>query len=268
MTGRGEAHEVIAEAGIASLADAGEPVGEQAADAVRLVHGRAGADRKAMDLAVGAKEREFDEARALAPRLHRIAEPDAQARDRPQHVAFARDRLGEMLLGHIGGRGPLRRDRLVFAAERLIETAQEARIETGGERRARQIEHVGDAVEPDIGERSDGLRVKAQRGERQRRERLPHRAGRHDDNMPVLVIPGRGRAPASPESMLTVFGSAVLETAAPLLPPPLRGRDGVTPPRKRGGDPREGSRLCRITPPSRIATRSDLPLKGGGGAGH
>ncbi len=111
-----------------------------------------------------------------------------------------------MLLGHEGGRRPSRRDRLVFAAERLVETAQEGGVEAGGEHRARQVEHVGDAVEPDIGKRRDGLRVEAERRERERRKRVPHRAGRDDEEMLVLVIPGRGRSPASPKSILADRG--------------------------------------------------------------
>ena len=197
----GEAHEVVTETGIAGLAYGCEPVGEEAADAVRLAQRRAGPHRDAADLAVGAEQRDFEEAGALSPHFHRIAEPYAEAGDRSEHVTLARDRFGEMLLGHEGRRGPARRDRLVCAAERLIETAQKGCLEAGGKHRARQIEHVGDAVEPDIGERRDGLRSKAQRRKRQRRERLPHRAGRDDKSHPLPAC-GERVTPSAPSPTL------------------------------------------------------------------
>ena len=122
-----------------------------------------------------------------------------------------------MLLGHEGGRRPSRRDRLVFAAERLVETAQEGGVEAGGEHRARQVEHVGDAVEPDIGKRRDGLRVEAERRERERRKRVPHCAGRDDEEMLVLVIPGAGARPRArnPYSPTGVMDSGPRPSGSP-----------------------------------------------------
>ncbi len=75
--GSGEAHEIVAEAGIAGLAHRGEPVLEQAGHALRLAQRRAGSDGDPMHLAVGAEQSGFEQARALSPRLHRIAEPYA-----------------------------------------------------------------------------------------------------------------------------------------------------------------------------------------------
>ena len=65
-----------------------------------------------------------------------------------------------------GRNGQARRDRLVLDAERLIEAAHELRAEACRERRARAVEHVGDALQPDLGERFEGFggRVAAPRG--------------------------------------------------------------------------------------------------------
>ncbi len=64
------------------------------------------------------------------------------------------------------------RERLVFAAERAVELAQQVGAEARGERRARQVDDVADALEADAGERRDGVGRQPQRGERQRRERV------------------------------------------------------------------------------------------------
>ena len=65
-----------------------------------------------------------------------------------------------------------RRERLVFAAERAVELAQEIVAEAGGERRARQIDDVADLLEADALERGDRLVRQPQRLKRQwRKER-------------------------------------------------------------------------------------------------
>ena len=45
----------------------------------------------------------------------------------------------------------------MFAAERAIELAQEVGAEAGGERRARQIENIADALQAQARERGDRL---------------------------------------------------------------------------------------------------------------
>ena len=56
--------------------------------------------------------------------------------------------------------------------ERLVETAHERFAEARGERRARAVDHIGDALEPDLRQRGDRLRCDPQRGERQRQQRF------------------------------------------------------------------------------------------------
>ena len=58
----------------------------------------------------------------------------------------------------------------MFVAERTVELAQHFGAEAGGERRARQIDDIADALQADAGEACDRRRRKPQRGERQWRE--------------------------------------------------------------------------------------------------
>ena len=87
---RGEPHHVEAEAGIAGVADRGEPVGEQAGDAGGVAQRRAGADLDAVDLVVGAEQRDLQQPRAVLAPLHGGAELGGEPRDGAEHVAFER----------------------------------------------------------------------------------------------------------------------------------------------------------------------------------
>ena len=55
-----------------------------------------------------------------------------------------------------------------LAAERLIEAAHEILAEARGERRARAVEHIGDALEAGLCQGRDGVGIEAQRRERER----------------------------------------------------------------------------------------------------
>ena len=58
----------------------------------------------------------------------------------------------------------------MLAPKRAVELAQQVRAEAGGERAARQIDDIADALETDARERRNGLRRKPQCGKRQRRQ--------------------------------------------------------------------------------------------------
>src|SRR6476619_5635136 len=90
---------VVAEARIDLVADDAELVGEQMADARRLAQRLAGADLNAKYLAVRAKQRRLQQARAFAAPLQKGAEFRRKLLDSAEHIAFERDRLGEALLG-------------------------------------------------------------------------------------------------------------------------------------------------------------------------
>ena len=162
---RREAQHVVAEARIDLVADDAEPVREQVADARWLAQRLAHADLDAKHLAVGAEQRGLQQPRAFAAPLQQCAELCGELLDGAEHVAFERDRLGEALLGDRGRNRQARRDRLVLAAERLIDAAHELRAEARRERRARAVEHIGDALQSDLRERLDGFGGKAQRSE-------------------------------------------------------------------------------------------------------
>ena len=110
--------------------------------------GRAGFD--AEHLSVGAEQHGLQQARAFAALFEHVAEPRREPLDRAEHVALMRDRLGKALLGERDRQRQPRRDRLVLDAERLVEPAHEIGAEARRERRARPVEHVGDALEPDL----------------------------------------------------------------------------------------------------------------------
>ena len=175
----GETHHVEAEAGIAGLSDHGQAVGKQVRDADRIAHRCAGTDLDAVDLVVGAEQRDLQKSRAVLAPLHGGAKLGGEPHDGAEHVAFKADRIGESLLGHIGRHRPSRRDRLVFPPERLIEAADKDFAEPGGERCARQVNDIGDALEAELGERLDGFGRKPQGRHRQRHEGVANPARRH-----------------------------------------------------------------------------------------
>ncbi len=95
---RAEPDDVIAEAGIAFVADGGEPLDEQRADARGVAQGRAGAGCDAVHLAVGAEQRGLDDARAFAAPLQQARKLMGEMLDGAEHVLLARDRIGEAAL--------------------------------------------------------------------------------------------------------------------------------------------------------------------------
>ena len=70
-------------------------------------------------------------------------------------------------LRHIRRDRQPRRDRLVLAPEGLIEAAHEIHAKAGGERRARAVDHIGDAFESDLRQIGRDIGRDAQSGERE-----------------------------------------------------------------------------------------------------
>ena len=113
---------------------------------------------------------QFDAAGAIAAPLQCELQPARQPLGNCQNVLLARDRFGKTLLGDIRCDRQPRRQRLMFVAERTVELAQHFGAEARGERRARQIDDIADALQADAGKTCDRRRRKPQRGERQWRE--------------------------------------------------------------------------------------------------
>ena len=254
---RGKPHHVEAEAGIAGVPDHRQPIGKQADDAVGIAHRRGGADLDAVDRVVGAEQRDLQQPRAVEAAFHGDAKLAGKSRNGSEHVALEPDRVGEALLGDIGGNGQARRDRLVLTPERLIETAHQLFAEAGGERGARQVKEIGDALETELLESFDDLGSKAQRRYRQRRQNLAHRAGGHDrpsagKAMLLLIFPPgprlRGCVGCAKRSVRTICRS--LERCARFALRTLQGLNSL--------------KRCHPTP-DRLR-RSDPPPPGEGGA--
>ena len=83
----------------------------------------------------------------------------------------------------------------MFAPERAVELAQEFGAEAGGERRARQVEDVADALEADARQRGDRVARQPQRRERQGGEKIALIIG-WDDRRLAETRGGAGRADA------------------------------------------------------------------------
>jgi hypothetical protein len=161
----GEAQYVVAEAGIDLVTDHAEPVGKEMPDARRFAQRLAGADLDAKYLAVGAEQRGLQQPRAFAAPLQERTEFAGQLLDDAEHVAFERDRLGEALLGDRCRDRQAGRDRLVLSPERLIDAAHELCAKARRKRRPRAVEHVGDALQSNLGEGFDGFGGEAESGE-------------------------------------------------------------------------------------------------------
>ncbi len=167
---------IEAEAGIAFVAQHCEAVGEQPAHARGIAQGRGGAELEAIYLAVGAEQRDLQKPRAFpAPLQHTVKLP-RQMLDAAEHILLAADGIRKAPLRHGGGQRQARPDRFLLVAERLIDAAYEILPITGGERRTRAVDDVGDAVQANLRQRGDDLGLDAQGGERQRRDRFARSA--------------------------------------------------------------------------------------------
>ena len=98
-----EPRQIEAEAGIERDRRARQPLDEEGADRLRIAQRPRGAGIDAAHGAVGAEQRELDMARAVAGGARGPAQPPGEALDGGEHVFLAGDRLGEALLGDIGG---------------------------------------------------------------------------------------------------------------------------------------------------------------------
>src|SRR5262249_38127069 len=164
--------QIEAETRIDFIAQRCEPLDEERADRLRIAQRARGADRDSLDRAIGAKESKLESPCAVAARRQRRLEPCREPLDACEHVLLARDRLVKTFLREIGRDRQARGQRLVFTAERTIHLTQEIGTETGGERRARQIENIADAVPAEARQRGDCLLPEPPRCPRESRNAL------------------------------------------------------------------------------------------------
>ena len=157
-----EPQHIETEPGIAGIAQHGEAISEQTAHALGIAHRRTGAEFDAMHVAVGAEQRDLQKPRPLPAPLQQPIEIARKLLDGAEHVGFKRDRIGKAALHQRGRDRQTRLDRLVLAAERLVDAADELDPETGGERRARTLQHIADVLETDLRQRIDDLGRKSQ----------------------------------------------------------------------------------------------------------
>src|SRR6516165_4896216 len=162
--------QIEAEAWIELVAERGEPLDEERADCPWIAHRTRSAGRDALDRAIGAEEGKLEAPRPLAARCQRRLEPRREPLDARKHILLARNRLVKALLRDIARDRQARGERFVFAAKRAVKLAQEIDAEAGGERGARQVEDVADALQAEAPERGDSLVRQAQRCEGQWRK--------------------------------------------------------------------------------------------------
>ena len=101
---------------------------------MRVAHRSRGAGGDALDRAIGPEEGKLEASRAVAARCQRRLESRREPLDAREHVLLPRNRLVKALLRDIGRDRQTRGQRLVFAAERAVELAQEIGTEAGGKR--------------------------------------------------------------------------------------------------------------------------------------
>jgi len=103
----------------------------------------------AEDFSIGSEQRNLQQPRPFAALLQHVASRAASRAMVPSTSRSSAIGSVEALLDKSTRDRQARRDRLVRNAERLIETAHEI-VKARGEWRARAVEHVGDAFQPDL----------------------------------------------------------------------------------------------------------------------
>ena len=129
-----------------------------------------------MHLSVGAEQCDLQQPRALPAPFQHAVKFARQVFDRAEHVLFPADGVGKALLRHGRRQRQARSDRLVLAAERLIDAADEILPIARGERGARAIQHIGNAFQTRLRQRGHGFRIDPQSCKRQRRQNFARRA--------------------------------------------------------------------------------------------
>jgi hypothetical protein len=146
-----------AEVGIEAIGCTIEAQGDETRDVPGIAAGRGQADLHRLNPAVHSEQQETQGTRAHGIPRKVGGEAVEEPRGRLKHMLAADDRLGERGLRPIDRRRNGGCERLEDAPQRLVEAEQES-LETGGQRRARHIDHVGDVAQPQaLQQRQAGL---------------------------------------------------------------------------------------------------------------
>ena len=142
-----------------SSARPGEFLPEEVEDECRRAHRPAGSDRDAADRAVDPEQAELIGPRPFAARLEALGKRSRRARRAwrrcpPAATIGSAKRRSAMSAGDRAARA----DRLLLAAERLVEPAEKRAAEARSERRARGLQDLADPLQPDPVEGRDRLR--------------------------------------------------------------------------------------------------------------
>ena len=195
-----------AEIGIEALAEAVEAQRDQAGDMLGVPARRGEPEVERLHLAImleaclrhDSEQQQPQDARADGIARKSIGQLPQQARRRLQHVLLAQDRLEEHGLRAIDGRRNDGDERLGRAPQRLVEAAQEFRLEARGKRRARLIDELADALEAEPAHEHLRLSREPERGERKSLQSFRFLARCHDPAVGGTMArhrPGRaGRA--------------------------------------------------------------------------
>ena len=145
---------------------------------------RAVAIARRRDRAVDAKEARLEAPPAQAPLLERCAKRGSELGEHRQDVGALCDRLGKAPLGAADGHDPARRDRSVESARRAVEGNEKRGAEAGGERRARAVHEIADALEPHAHESDGDIRREGEGDDGERSYAHCILAGGHDAPRP------------------------------------------------------------------------------------
>ena len=139
-----------------------------------------GADTDRFDPAVDALEQQIEPPCAKPAPLQHRAKPAGQMRNPMGQRLRCADRFGEGISDMDQFGRPERRDRFGEAAKSLIEAAPRFGAEAQGERCSRHRHQIGDRLETEPMQPIHALHIKAQRGDRQGRQRGAGLAGSND----------------------------------------------------------------------------------------
>ena len=177
----GQAHQIVAEAGIELVTKACQLLAKESGDAFGLAQGAGGADFEPAHHPVHPEKREFEPAGAEAAlfeiALQTLGETQKQAGD----VLHQRNRLEEAPLGRQMRHRPAGIDRPLSDARCRVQPVEKRLAEAPGKPRPRLVQKHGHRLQAEAGEKGGHLRLQPQRLDGEGRHGRPLAAARHDE---------------------------------------------------------------------------------------
>ena len=176
----GEAHQIIAEAGIERIIERGDAFIEQAQQHGAIALRFGGFHRDLRNMAIGTVQRQREQPATDPARAHLDGAAQQQLLQRGAHRIGGGDRLGEALLGDDLGHRQTWIKRLRRGLGQRIERGQQRLAKTGGDSGAGQLRHLTHTLQPGPAQRNLHRFLIRQGGQRQiNKARLAEAGQRH-----------------------------------------------------------------------------------------